>query len=670
LNRYLYSLLLISSILSANTAQATLDEVIWNGVPYAMEIPKEQLTHECGVAFVRLRKPIPYYAKQYHDASWGLKKLLTLMEKQRHRGQDGAGIASVKLDMPAGQEYSHRLRFASKNALDNLFEQATQDVIGLNQAIEKDPNAWKSKSNYLGELMLGHVRYATHSGLDIRFCQPFVRSHSIASRNINFAGNFNMTNTKDLLDQLQDWGLSPVSESDTQIVMESFTYQLDREYENIAHNLKLSGRKAIETISQNIDLLSVLRKAASHWDGGYVFCGMLGNGDAFCCRDPAGIRPGFVYMNDDVFAVASERVALMDTFDAAAKDVIELKPGNAVIIKRSGEIVEDRFTDTLTERQCAFERIYFSKASDPQIYQERKALGRNLAQRVYDEINGDLEHTVFSYVPNSSLPAFQGLVDEIATISGKNTFRLLEKNIEKNSNGSNLGQIEQLMQNNVRSEALVAKNQKMRTFISSDQERVELGIRLYEVTQGVVKPEDTLVIVDDSLVRGTTFRDLLMTKLTSLNPKKIILVISAPPVMYPDCYGIDMSQLGKFVAFQAAIDIRKEKRQNSILQEVRTLSLQQDKLPAREVKNAVQKIYNGISHDQLSNKIAKLITPANMQWKGELKVIFQTIDGFHQAMPKYSGDWFFTGEYPTEGGYKVLNTAYLNWYNGLGSRAY
>lgn len=670
MNRYVYTCLLIASALFSNSSQANLDELIWDGVPHTMEIPKEQLTHECGVAFVRLRKPVPYYAKQYHDASWGLKKLLTLMEKQRHRGQDGAGIASVKFDMPPGQEYSHRLRFASKNALDNLFELTTQDVQGVNAGIAKDPISWKTNSNYLGEVMLGHVRYATHSGLDIRFCQPFVRSHSVASRNITFAGNFNMTNTKDLLEQLQEWGLSPVSESDTQIVLESFTYQLDQEYEAMAQKTQLSGRKAVESIAQNIDLLSVLRKAAAHWDGGYVFCGMLGNGDSFCCRDPAGIRPGFAYINDDVFAVASERVALMDSFDADSKEIVELKPGHAVLIKRSGEITEARFTDALTERQCAFERIYFSKASDPQIYQERKALGRNLAQRVYDEIGGDLEHTVFSYVPNSSLPAFQGLVDEIANISGKNTFRLLEKNIEKNSNGSDLGHIEQLMQKNVRSEALVAKNQKMRTFISSDQERVELGIRLYEVTQGVVKPQDTLVIVDDSLVRGTTFRDLLMIKLTSLNPKRIILVISAPPVMYPDCYGIDMSQLGKFVAFQAAVDIIKEQKQKAVIQQVRALSLQQDKLPAKQLKNAVQKIYSGISHNQLSAKIAQLITPSNMKWKGELKVIFQTIDGFHQAMPNFKGDWYFTGEYPTNGGYKVLNTAYLNWFDGLGTRAY
>ncbi len=624
--------------------------------------------HACGVAFVRLRKPIPYYATQYKDPAWGLKKLLTLLEKQRHRGQDGAGIAVIKFDMPAGQEYLQRLRFASKNGLDNIYEQAMQDVLGIDRA--QDLATWKKTSNYLGEVMLGHIRYATHSGLEINYCQPFVRSHSIASRNISFAGNFNMTNTNQLLEQLQEWGLSPTSDSDTQIVLDSFTYQLDHEYDSMLKQNKVSGRKAVESASQNLDLLKVLRNSAANWDGGYVFCGMLGNGDAFCCRDPAGIRPGYYYSNNDVFAVASERVALMDTFDAAAEEVFELRPGYAVIIKKNGEILNASFTNELEPRQCTFERIYFSKANDPQIYLERKALGRKLAQRVYDEIGGDLEHTVFSYVPNSSLPAFQGLVDEIAQLSGKNNFRILEKNIDKQTNVSNLSEIEQLMQTNVRSEALVAKNQKMRTFISSDQERIELGNRLYEVTQGIVKPEDTLVIVDDSLVRGTTFRDLLMKKLTSLNPKKIILVISAPPVMYPDCYGIDMSQIGKFVAFQAAVDILKDKNKDYVLNEVRTLALAQNKLPANKQQNVVKKIYADIKQPELEQKIAQLITPTNMAWKGEFKVVFQTIDGLHQAMPNFTGDWYFTGEYPTQGGYKVLNTAYLNWLEGLGSRSY
>lgn len=611
----------------------------------------------CGVAFVRLRKPLSYYTQEYNDPAWGLKKLLTLMERQRHRGQDGAGIATVKFDVPAGQEYASSIRFATKNALDNVFDHAMQDL-------------QKKDANYLGEVMLGHIRYATHSGLEIKFCQPFIRSHSIASRNITFAGNFNLTNTKELMQQLQDWGLTPVSESDTHIVLESLTYELDREFEKLTRQCKGSGRKAMETASENMDLLKVLRNSAKHWDGGYVFCGMLGNGDSFCCRDAAGIRPGFYFANDDVFAVASERVALMDAFDVDLKQVKELLPGHAVVIKRNGEIIDGKFTEPLPEKQCTFERIYFSKANDPQIYQERKALGRNLAQRVYEDINGDLENTVFSYIPNSSLPAFQGLVDQIAAISGKNTFRMLEKNIEKTTSAASIDKIGQLMQTGVRSEALVAKNQKMRTFISSEQKRVDLGIRLYEVTHGVVKPQDTLVIVDDSLVRGTTFRDLLMKKLVTLNPKRIILVISAPPVMYPDCYGIDMSQISKFVAFQAAIEILKDRKQEAVIQEVRTLSLLQSKLPPKKMQNLVKKIYSGISHEDLTAKIAQLITPKDIAWKGEFKVIFQSEEGLRSAMPHHTGDWYFTGKYPTDGGYQVLNTAFLNWSDGNLTRSY
>lgn len=626
--------------------------------------------YACGVAFVRLRKPLTYYAEQYKDPAWGLKKLLTLMERQRHRGQDGAGIASVKFAVPLGQEHTRTLKFANKNALDHVFEQATLDLKKLDP--KADVATWHKQSEYLGEVMLGHIRYATYSGLDTKFCQPFVRSHSIAARNITFAGNFNLTNTGDLFNKLQDWGIAPVSESDTHIILESFTYQLDQEHDALVRQSKTSGRKAIEAAAQNLDLLKVLRSAAANWDGGYVFCGMLGNGDAFCCRDAAGIRPGFYYLNDDVLAVASERVALMDAFDAHLNDVREILPGHAIVIKSNGELIEGKFTDSLPERQCTFERIYFSKANDPQIYQERKALGRNLAQRVYDEIGGDLENTVFTYVPNSSFPAFQGLVDQIAIISGKNTFRMLEKNVEKPNaiKINNLDQIAQLMQTNVRSEAIVAKNQKMRTFISSDLERVDLGIRLYEVTHGIVKPQDTLVIVDDSLVRGTTFRDLLMKKLTSLNPKRIILVISAPPVMYPDCYGIDMSELGKFVAFQAAVAILKERGQGHVLDEVKTLALQQNTLPVNKLQNYVKKIYSSVSHEDLVAKIAQLITPKDMAWKGDFKVMFQTEDGLRAAMPNYAGDWYFTGRYPTSGGYKVLNTAYLNWIEGSGGRSY
>lgn len=640
LKRAVWFTLLLSSLL-CSPVYANIEDLFWRGIPYPKEIAKEQITHECGVAFVRLRKPITHYANQYNDPSWGLKKLLTLLEMQRHRGQDGAGLAVVKFNTPVGQEYTQRLRFASKTALDSLFEQSMIDVQDLK--LEQDEAQWKKSSRYLGEVMLGHIRYATHSGLDINFCQPYSRSHSVSSRNISFAGNFNMTNTNHLLQQLQEWGLTPTSSSDTQIVLDSITYQIDRAYESKSAYSSQSGRKTVAKISENLDLLKVLRNAAEHWDGGYVFCGMLGNGDSFCCRDPAAIRPGYYYINDEVIAVASERVALMDAFNVSAEQVTEITPGHAIVIKHNGEIIQGEFTKPLAKRQCTFERIYFSKANDPHIYLERKALGRNLAQRVYDAVDGDLNNTIFTYVPNSSLPAFYGLIDEINKIS---------------------------KHPHVRNEFLIAKNQKMRTFISSDQERVGIGSRLYEVTRGILRSQDTLVVVDDSLVRGTTFRDLLMSKLTSLNPKRIVLVISAPPVMYPDCYGIDMSQLGKFVAFQAAVEILKERENTALLKEIHTLALQQKKLPAHKVQNLVKRIYANISEKELTDKIAQLITPKDLAWNGEFKIVYQSIDGLHKAMPDFTGDWYFTGEYPTAGGYEVLNTALLNWFDGSSGRSY
>lgn len=616
------------------------------------EFKKEQITHECGVAMVRLRQPLSYYTEEYGDSTWGLKKLLTLMDKQRHRGQDGAGMAVVKFDFPAGKEHVRPLRYADQNALDNLIEQALKNA----------------ESHYAGELMLGHLRYATHSGSDLKFCQPYLRSHAIACKNLALAGNFNMTNTQDLYRQLQDWGAMPNGDSDTQVILETMCYHLDREYDSLCQQMCPSCQEDIQAASQDLNLLNILRKASSNWDGGYVFCCILGNGDALICRDPAGIRPCFYYLDDEVFAAASEKSALMNTFDLLPEEVLPLKPGHAILIKYNGEIIQKAFTESLPERQCAFERIYFSKANDPEIYQERKALGRQLAAKVYEAIQGDLEHTVFTYVPNSSLAAFQGLVDEVGKLSRHEALKSIQIN---HGNGAlRSSELEKIMPIGVRAEYLVAKNQKLRTFISSDQKRQELGAQLYEVTKGVVTPEDTLVVVDDSIVRGTTFRDFLIPKLIGLNPKKIILVSSAPPVMYPDCYGIDISQLGRFIAFQAAVALLKDNKQNSLLQEVKEICLKQSVLPPMQIKNAVKRIYDQFKQDEISKKVAQLMSPQDSDWKGELQVIYQTIDGLHAAMPNFTGDWYFTGHYPTCGGYKVLNSAYLNWGCGLDSRAY
>ncbi|HSW72118.1 MAG TPA: hypothetical protein VLG44_01755 [Chlamydiales bacterium] len=583
----------------------------------------EEIRHECGVALVRLLKPID----QYEDPTWGLKKALLLMEKQRNRGQDGAGLAVLKLHVKPGEEYQYLARSIHESPLDDLMAQVAKEI-------DSKP------SPVLGEIYLGHLRYATHSQIHLKNCQPFIRSHSIPSHHFAIAGNFNMTNTSDLFQMLKDWGLFPTSTSDTQVILDMIAYYLDKD-------ANLSG---------------AIKNAASHWDGGYVLAGMLGNGDVFICRDPSGIRPGYYYKNEMVFAAASERSALMEAFDLNSDDIHPLPPGQVVILKSDGNFSKVPFISPTALRQCSFERIYFSKATDLAIYEERKALGRNLASKVWKEIGGDLSHTIFSYVPNSSIPAFQGLVDGIKEIS----LISIQEKVQKG-----LLQAHELISQVPRTEYLITKNQKVRTFITGDKKRENLlSLQLYEITKGLVTPQDTLVIVDDSIVRGVTIRDALLKKLIQLNPKKIIIVSSAPPVCYPDCYGIDMSQLGRFVAFQAAISLLNDRKETQILEEVKKICLKQKELPASKMINPIRKIYERFNLIELEQKIAEIITPPSTGWKGEVKVIYQTIDGLHQAMPEYTGDWFFSGNYPTPGGFKVLNTSFLKWIESDDSRSY
>jgi amidophosphoribosyltransferase len=575
------------------------------------EIEDGRIVHECGVALVRLKKPLSFYP----EPSWGINKLMTLMEKQRNRGQDGAGIAVVKCQTPAGKEYMHHLRSIAPNAVDHLFEQV---IVGLKE------------TTFIGEAMLGHLRYATHSGIDVRLCQPFIRPHGMPGRHFALAGNFNMTNSSELMDDLQGFGVMPTSTSDTQIILDTLAYHLDAEYE--IHQCKNS---------QQLDIAKVLQNAAKRWDGGFVFCGILGNGDAFVCRDPAGIRPGYYISNDAVFAVASEKVALMDTFNVKEHEVFAVQPGTILVFKPETGLTQNRFAPSLPIKECTFERIYFSKANDPQIYRERKALGKNLAESVYNAIGGDLANTVFTFVPNSSLIAFQGLVEEISHLSHQ-----------------------------PRIEYLITKNQRIRTFISSDQIRKTLVAQLYEVTKGIVTPEDTLVVIDDSIVRGVTLKESLVKNLIELNPKKIIFVSSAPPVIYPDCYGIDMSQIGRFVAFQAAVALLKERGEDEILENVRKACLNQKELPASQMQNFVKQIYEKLTPEEIAQKVSKLITPHTPEWHGTIEVIYQSLEGLHRAIPHFKGDWYFSGNYPTPGGFKVLNASYLNWIEGSDLRSY
>ena len=564
--------------------------------------------------------------------------------KKRNRGQDGAGMAVMKFDMPPGESYLRRMRIAGANSIDELLEKILAKSSGLcTQEQPIDENELKRLYEFLGEIYLGHVRYGTHSTNSMRCCQPYVCKNSVASKTFALAGNFNMTNSKELCEQLVACGLMPTSESDTQVILELISYCIKQEHIALAATYKdMQGKALADRIAQEIDIVQVLHNASQSWDGGYVFAGMLGNGDSFVCRDPAGIRPGFFYVNDEVIAAASERSALVNVFNVDMQEIHELKPGHVLVIKKDGSYAETLFTQPLPLRRCSFERIYFSRGADPAIYQERKALGAQLAAPVLQALGDDIENAIFAYVPNSSEYAFIGLIEELNRVTGKA----------------------------VRVEKIVHKNQRLRTFIANDGNRRNLVARLYTATKGIVSPEDTLVIIDDSIVRGTTLRESIIKELSMLNPKRIIFLSSAPPVLYPDCYGIDMSQIGRFIAFQAAIALLKEKGQESLIEEIKNNCLTQKSMACEQMVNWLQKLYASCSLEELCAKIAQLARPADLAWQGDIQIIYQTIQGLHAAMPDYSGDWYFTGDYPTSGGFKVLNNSFLQWCSGCDKRAY
>lgn len=637
----------------------------------------DAIHHECGLAVLRLRQPLSYYAERYGDPAWGLRRLYLLMEKQRNRGQDGAGIAVVKFDMPEGDPYLVRARSAGRNPIDSVFRVAMKGLANVRRKVEQgkfsDIKA-KRRMEHLGELYLGHLRYGTHAGHSKSNCHPYVRRNNVPSRNLAIAGNFNMTNSRELFEKLVEFGLHPVGDSDTQVILEKIGYSLDGEHDHLRATMgpgslrSLDGSELAEAISEDIDLGRVLRKAARHWDGGYVFGGLVGNGDAFICRDPAGIRPAFYYVDDEVLAVASERAALVTVFDVKPEDVKAVTPGHVLTIKRSGAIAEESFVDPLPLRQCTFERIYFSRGNDRDIYRERKELGKQLAPRVYEALGRDLEHAVFSFIPNTAESAYMGLIEELERITREEAAEKLWKKIQDGS--IQRADLKKLLNGHPRIEKAAHKDQKLRTFITRDDGRGDIVSHVYDITPEVVQPEDTLVVLDDSIVRGTTLRDSIVTMLSRLNPKRIIIVSSAPPIMYPDCYGIDMSQLGRFIAFEAAIALLRERGQESIIEEVEQRCHEQKDLPPEQMKNHVAKLYEPFTLDEISQKVASLIRSRHLQWPGTLELIYQSVEGLHAAMPEHSGDWYFTGDYPTPGGFRVLNTAYLNWRRNDDSRAY
>ena len=625
----------------------------------------DRLTHECGLAFVRLRKPLHYYQDVYGDAAWGLLKTYLLMQKQYNRGQDGAGLGVVKFDMPAGNQFLLRVRSDKHNAIERIFDAITKDTSVLDETplTPENETTCKQRCRFLGEVYLGHLRYGTHSGNNMANCHPFIRKSNIASRNIALAGNFNMTNSKELFENLVAFGLDPVGDNDTQVILEKISHFLNDEHDLlIKANSGLEGRELAQQVSQELDLCQMLKRAAQYWDGGYVFGALVGNGDALICRDPAGIRPAFMLINDEVIACASERGALANVFNVDPDEVQQVEPGHVVVVKRDGTISDTEFTKPLPLRQCSFERIYFSRGNDPLIYKQRKRLGANLAPRVMQVLGNDIDKTFFSYIPNTAETAFLGLLEAVGgALRGIIADDLWDKIQDSSITKDDLRGLNEVR---VKAELIAHKDQRLRTFITHDAARSDLVTHIYDITRGLIGEDDSLVVLDDSIVRGTTLRESIITSLSQLKPKRIVVVSSAPPIMYPDCYGIDMSQLGKFIAFEAAVALTNERGNEAIFGEVEEKCRAQVDKPVVEIVNHVKEIYKQFTLEEISKKVAQLVRPPGIDWDGKLNVVYQDVDGLHASMPQYTGDWYFTGDYPTPGGNAVVNRAYLNWRSG------
>jgi len=633
----------------------------------------ELLTHECGIAVVRLLKPLAYYQEKYGSPLWGFTKLFLLMEKQHNRGQDGAGVACVKLKVPPGEAFMFRERSVKSNPLDRIFKTLLGQYNAKMDAGTIHPEfaeTVKKQFDFGGELLMGHLRYGTSGGYNLSSCHPYFRRSSWPTRNLALAGNFNLTNTAELNESLIAMGQHPIFATDTQAILEKIGFFLDEEHEDIFRQLRsqgLAGEEISRRISQDLDLTRVLTRAAQKWDGGYTLCGLIGNGDAFVARDPSGIRPCFWFQTDEVVAFASERAPLMTVFDLAVEQVKEVTPGHVVVIKKDGAITENPFTAPLPRAACSFERIYFSRGNDLDIYRERKALGGYLTDQVIRSIDHDWANTVFGFVPNTAEVAYYGLMSALrerrrsevkaaileASAAGKLTEAMLD---------------DLILRNWPRGEKVVSKDIKLRTFIGQETMRNQLASHVYDITYGSVKPGDNLVCVDDSIVRGTTLRRSILRILARLEPRKIVIVSTAPQIRYPDCYGIDMSELGKFIAFEAAIELLKERGQGELLKEVYQLC--QEEVAKGGSTNHVRKLYEPFTPEEISAKIVERVRPKGTEWKGEIEIIFQTIESLHAAVPNHTGDWYFTGKYPTPGGYRVVNQAYLNYFEKSEGRSY
>jgi amidophosphoribosyltransferase len=629
------------------------------------------IKHECGIALLRLKKPLDYYQKKYGTSFYGLTKLYLLMEKQHNRGQDGAGVANIKLDTQPGTRYISRSRSNSQNPIQEVFANINKRFIDLEKNDPKklkDPAWLKTNMPFTGELFLGHVRYGTFGKNSIETVHPFLRQNNWKTRNLALAGNFNLTNVDELFDLLVSIGQHPKEKSDTVTVLEKIGHFLDVENQELFETYKKLGYSNVqisEKIAQNLDIQRILQNASIDWDGGYAMAGLIGHGDAFVFRDPSGIRPAFYYDDDEILVVASERPVIQTAFNVPIDTVKEITPGCAIIIKKNGSVSEKRILEPLERKSCSFERIYFSRGSDRDIYIERKNLGHNLTEKIWIAIDGDLPNTVFSYIPNTAETAFYGMLEgmnaKLNDIKKKKILALGENPDPK--------KLEDILHWKVRTEKIAIKDAKLRTFITQDDARDDMVAHVYDITYGTIRSKtDNLVILDDSIVRGTTLKKSILRILDRLEPKKIIVVSSAPQIRFPDCYGIDMAKMGDFIAFQAAISLLVETNKTYIIDQVYKKSKEQEKLPKTLVKNYVKEIYAPFTAEEISAKIAQLLTPLDM--KSGVEIIYQSIEGLHNACPNDKGDWYFTGDYPTPGGNKVVNKAFINYIEGKNERAY
>jgi amidophosphoribosyltransferase len=632
----------------------------------------DQVKHECGIAMLRLRKPLEFYIEKYGTWNYGLQKMYLMMEKQHNRGQDGAGIAGIKLNLSPGNRYIFRQRSNLANPIKEIFSSIYQDIDALRKRTSevefRNPDFIREKVPFACDIYLGHLRYGTYGNYNIDYVHPVSRENNWKSRNLVMAGNFNLTNVGEVFSSLVKLGQTPVDFSDTVTILENVGHRLDEENERLFRKFKEQGYSKMDIsplIERNMDVASILRKASRNWDGGYAMTGMIGHGDAFVMRDPSGIRPAYYYIDDEVVVVASERPVIQTIFDAGTQDVIELPAASAIIIKASGETSVEKLREETEQRKCSFERIYFSRGTDEAIYGERKRLGELLTHPVLKAVNYDIDNTVFSYIPNTAESAFYGLVKGVETY-------LNEAKIEKIvSLGKDITRemLESIIHQRPRVEKIAVKDAKLRTFISEDKGRDDLVGHVYDVTYGVIRHRlDNLVVIDDSIVRGTTLKQSIIRILDKLDPKKIVIVSSSPQLRYPDCYGIDMAKLSDFIAFKAAISLLRESGRESLIQSIYQEALIELSKPVAEMKNVVKEIYKPFCPDEISKKISTLLRSEEIN--AEVDIVFQSIEGLHEACPGHSGDWYFTGNYPTPGGNKVVNRSFINFVEGKNIRAY